>query len=168
MRSWLSNNMQDCCSCHRVIPLKWACQPFCVTRTAGHTTHTHFTQSSGASLALRVVTQFLCAGPLRSDQVLPRNHHYWLQRLPLLRSALVQDVELVRTHTQTRTHVQADAVTHFPTQQISCFTSFLLFCLMFYFVADFLRFVSCLKSWVVWGLISQSADRQWIICAVWF
>lgn len=133
MRSWLSNNMQDCCSCHRGIPLKWACQPFCVTRTAGHTTHTHFTQSSGASLALQVVTQFLCAGPLRSDQVLPRNHHYWLQRLPLLRSALVQDVELVRTHTQTRTHVHADAVTHFPNA-----ANFLFYFILIIFVSCFI------------------------------
>lgn len=43
----------------------------------------------------------LCSGPLCSDQVLPGNHHHWLQRLPLLWSALVQDVELVRTLTCT-------------------------------------------------------------------
>lgn len=42
----------------------------------------------------------LCSGPLCSDQVLSWDHHHRLQRLPLLRSALVPDTELVRTHTR--------------------------------------------------------------------
>lgn len=84
-----------------------------------------------SSVFVKLSAVSLCSGALCPDQVLPGDHHHRIQRLPLLRSALVPDAELVRT--LTRLFAVFDKRVHSTASDPHL--------LLFSFVTDHLRFV---------------------------
>lgn len=90
--------------------------------------------------AFVLLTQcFIYAGPLCPDKMLPGNHYHWLQCVPLLRPAVVQDIELVSTQTHT-VFTWQDKEWDIKSK---CPCWLLSYCIVscFYFVTDVLRFV---------------------------